>query len=383
MEFWGRNPIRLAAALIVTVMLASQVGCRSRAYRDVYAQKMASEIRVLEDQLYEADYQNQVLRDELSRAETRASQVIVPPARRRSLFGRTLDESGNVIDTRPKATQSLPPAVASPPDTDLPARPLPDGELPEELQPLLDSPTNSPESSSENSPEMAEPEGSNASSRRADTDSDSQFVPPAEAIPPSGELAIPDVELGEPVPPPADGTPEKPPGQIELPDSAKRLGVGPPAEPVAIRINPSLSGGFKSDDQPAQEGVTLVIEAIDGKGSPVRLEHFDIDANLSVVLLDPSRPADAARLGKWDFTADDVRSMIHDQPMTTPGQVNSAIQVTIPWTEQKPGSPKVIAHVRLSAAEAIMQTQGEIGTAQPSMAQWTPRAPLTAPPLTR
>jgi hypothetical protein len=377
-EHLGSNPKPLVAALIVLALSFASTGCRSRAYRDVYAQKMASEIRVLEDQLYEADYENQVLRDELARAETRASQVVVPQTRRRTLLGRTLDESGNVIDLRTKPTEAEPPAIASPPDLDLPARPLPDGKLPDELQPLLDPPAESELDTKSDAIPNGRSSGSSAN--RADTES--PYVPPAEAVPPSMELTVPDVELGEPVPPPANGVPETPPGQIELPDTAKKLGVGPPAEPVAIRINSSLSGGFKSDDQPAKEGVTVIIEAIDDKGMPVRLENFDIDANLSVVLLDPSRPGETARLGKWDFGPDDVRSMIHDQP-TTSGQANSAIQVTIPWGDQKPDASKVIAHVRLSAAEALMQTQGEIATAQPSMAQWTPRSSLVAPPLTR
>ncbi|MCA9138772.1 MAG: hypothetical protein KDB00_18500, partial [Planctomycetales bacterium] len=42
-------------------------GCRGRAHEDLYRAKMANEIRVLEDQLYDADYQNRVLRDELDR----------------------------------------------------------------------------------------------------------------------------------------------------------------------------------------------------------------------------------------------------------------------------------------------------------------------------
>ena len=44
-------------------------GCRSRAHNDLYQDKMASEIRVLEDQLYDADYQNRVLRDKVWRLQ--------------------------------------------------------------------------------------------------------------------------------------------------------------------------------------------------------------------------------------------------------------------------------------------------------------------------
>ncbi len=73
------------------------------------------------------------------------------------------------------------------------------------------------------------------------------LIPPAEAVPPGkNDVTLPDVELGEPMPPrsadPADDQPEFQPGQIQLPDHAKRLGEGSLSEPVAIRINPSFIG---------------------------------------------------------------------------------------------------------------------------------------------
>ncbi len=79
------------------------------AYRDVYTQKMAGEIRNLEDQLYQADYENQVLNDRLSRAEMRASQVQIPAdARRRTFMGKTLDESGKHSMRAPEPREATP-----------------------------------------------------------------------------------------------------------------------------------------------------------------------------------------------------------------------------------------------------------------------------------
>jgi len=362
----GQWPV--VAALIFLLLAGASGGCRSKAYRDVYAQKMAGEIRVLEDQLYEADYQNQILRDELMRAQIKASQVIVPDARpRRSLFGRSLDESGRLQDSRNRPSQSPsdkslsdesplldPPEISTPstptlPAPALPARPQPNNRLPSEL-----------------------------------------LVPPQEATPPGADdLMTPDVDLGVPVPPPSpDAAPDALPGQIKLPDSARILGAGPPSEPVAIRINRGLSGGHKSDDAPQEEGVLLVIEAIDEKGSVVRLDQFEIDANLSIVLVDPNRSGEEAQLGKWEFTPAEVRGMIRSTPSvngTFAGKTASsnssagwsALQVVIPWADVKPTTTTVMAQVRLGNDDVVMQAQGEVPTNQPSMAQWTPRAAVT------
>jgi hypothetical protein len=376
------------AALALSFIVCTSSGCRSKAYRDVYAQKMASEIRVLEDQLYEADYQNQILRDELMRAQIKASQVVVPDARpRRSLFGRTLDESGRLQDSRPSDSRDPDsPAQRSPgPGSEEPA-PQPRA-LPSEQSPLLDPPDNAaPTLPAPALPAPALPARPLPNNRLPSE----MLVPPQEATPPgAADLLTPDVDLGVPVPPPSpDEAPDALPGQITLPDSARILGAGPPSEPVAIRINRGLSGGHKSDDAPEEEGVLLVIEAIDEKGSVVRLDQFDIDANLSIVLVDPNRSGEEAQLGKWEFTPAEVRGMIRSTPSVNGALAGktassnssagwSALQVVIPWTDVKPTTTTVMAQVRLGNDEVVMQAQGEVPTNQPSMAQWTPRAAVT------
>ena len=356
-------PFGVAAALCLAVSLTA--GCRGSAYRDVYQQKMASEIRVLEDQLYEADYQNQILQDQVLRAEVNAAQIVVPENRpKRSLFGKTLSDSGEVIDA-PGSTNSQTPAAPRLVPPELPAgrqtAPTP-APVPKQPAPKLPArPLDSPKT-------------------------DGSFMPPSEPIPPgAAELTVPDVQLGDPVPPPElqmvpdsipdslpNLIPEVPPGQIRLPESVKILGAGPPAEPVAIRINSGLSGGHKSDDSPSTEGISLFVEAIDEKGSVVSLDQFEIDANLSVVLLDPAQPGATAKLGNWEFGPEQIHEML--RPGIAVGRGGAGINVVIPWGDQWPKSPTVIAHVRLSAGDVAMQTQAEIATAQPAMAQWTPRA---------
>ena len=74
----GQDPVdraRMTRVLAACMLLSMSVtmGCRSAAQQDVYNEKMAGRIRVLEDRLNEAEYQNHVLRQELSRAESSQS----------------------------------------------------------------------------------------------------------------------------------------------------------------------------------------------------------------------------------------------------------------------------------------------------------------------
>jgi len=339
---------RIACAVTLALILLGLSGCRGKAYRDVYQQKMIGEIRNLEDQLYEADYENRILIDELARAR---SQVVVPEARpsRSPSQPRTQPrrdtpqrDAGRRDDDSSLTPVPLDPVPVDPErgERTLPARPIPD-QSPAELTP----------------PPISRPQ----------TSRDQNFVPPMIAIPPGKDIEMPDVDLGEPVPPSGiNAVPELPAGQIKLPDSTRRNVRVEPAIPVAIRVNPSTSGGYRFDDEKEKTGMHLAVEAIDEAGNLVRLEDFDVAGQLSVVLLDPSRTADDARLGRWDFDADELKQMIRSGP-------GSAIHVYIAWQDKLPTGKQVIAHVKLSHDELQMQAQAELKTAEVEVAQWNPR----------
>jgi hypothetical protein len=190
-------------------------------------------------------------------------------------------------------------------------------------------------------------------------------------IPPGADTEMPDVDLGEPVPPSGiNAAPELPAGQIKLPVSTRRNVRVEPAVPVAIRVNPSTSGGYRFDDANEKTGMHLAIEAIDEAGDLVRLEDFDVEGQLTVVLLDPARAADDARLGSWDYDADELKQMIRSGP-------GSSINVYVAWQEKLPTGNQVIAHVKLSQDDLQMRAQADLKTAEVEVAQWNPRgAPM-------
>ncbi len=82
--------------------------------------------------------------------------------------------------------------------------------------------------------------------------------------------------------------------------------------------------------------MAIFIEAIDEAGKVVPLDQFDVDANLSIALLDPELPPAEARLGKWEFGPDEIREMIRSE---MDSQIyRHGIHVIVPWGDRVPKS---------------------------------------------
>ncbi|GEM_PF-1897772 len=312
-------------------LLALLSGCRSQPHQDLYADKMASEIRVLEDQLYEADYENKVLRNRLE---------------------RTI-ENCEPQPAGPKAALPKPPSPRPDPQTDSPDRsPLP-------------PPRNPPRESSPEAtllpPPGAVPNGlDRLPAEDLPVPGDDALVPPD-----LDSLELPDIDIGEITPPPSkDAPPEPPLGQIPMPSTEAPQW----AQPVALSINPTFSGGHNFDSDPAVDGVYLVIQFLDQEGNVVDVSGMDIDADMSVVLLDPNRSDDDPRLGRWDFQAEEIAKMRRDS-------VENSIHVAVRWGDKQPAGDNVAAVVRLSNGDIELEGKSElplVGKGQ--IAGWVPRA---------
>ncbi|MEZ6091392.1 MAG: hypothetical protein R3C05_25910 [Pirellulaceae bacterium] len=122
------------AACLFAIMLGF-AGCRSAAHTDVYIDKLAAEVRFLEDQLYQIDYENKVLREKLMRAKrAAAADTLVPPKsilnlpdRKRN--ERNLDEDRDLPDDDIDLDLGT---IRTPPSADLgDPRTTPQGDAPE------------------------------------------------------------------------------------------------------------------------------------------------------------------------------------------------------------------------------------------------------------
>lgn len=332
----------ICAILALTLIFALS-GCSNRAHNDLYQQRMASEIRVLEDQLYDADYQNRVLRDKLSQCKPREESAKAATS--------SADAQRTPTPVSPEKSDSeeysdMDDGFESLDDLSLPSldegEPFEPGALTDPGTPLDDN------GSGEDSADM------------------SDLLPPAPGGPePPGkrDTEIPQIDRGEILPPPAadDGGEPKPPGQINLPDSVQAA-TGVPAK---LRVHPGLSGGYRENEN--IEDMVIVLHVVDSLGKPVNMDDFDIDAQLSIVILDPELEPSEARVGIWEFTAWQVANFIKSDPV-------SGLHVPIKWQGAQPSGEEMIVHARLRTEDEEMRCEGQLNVLKrPAIAQWTPR----------
>jgi hypothetical protein len=293
--------------------------------------------------LYDADYHNRVLRDELERMTGQLPlEEFAPKSEPRESSPRTSSQTDGLS-----------------PDS-LPDMPSLDGfEVDDFDLPQVD------EGTPVTGDELMEIDG--ALGAEKEDRSPAELMPPPGGPEPPGkeDLEFPPIVPGELVPPPGRGEEmEKPPGQIQLPES---VGVKANPVPKSVRIHKGLSGGHQFDGDEKIDGMHLVINAVDSHGKTVDLSQFDIDAKLTVVALDPQRSAAEARIGRWEFTAEEVIESIRSDP-------TSGLYVQVRWQESKPLSEEVIVHVRLRAEDDAMQCESRLNIGDAArVANWTPR----------
>ena len=118
-----------------------------------------------------------------------------------------------------------------------------------------------------------------------------EAVPPAELIPPGGEQLIEDPIVPGPPAPPSNDQGNEPPGRVNLPANVRQLqfeSTRPPAIslPDHLEIHDGLSGGHQFDEDPEIDGLYLIVTVSDQAGQIIALDHFDVDAELTVVVED-------------------------------------------------------------------------------------------------
>lgn len=99
-----------------------------------------------------------------------------------------------------------------------------------------------------------------------------------------------------------------------------------------ITLNRALTGGYSHDARFGDAGVSVLIEPRDAHGRLVPAA-----GPVSVVVLDRGRSGDAARVARWDFTAEQISTLYRKTPY------GEGIYLEMPW----PGSPPDRGHLHL------------------------------------
>jgi hypothetical protein len=352
--------------VLITFAVLVVAGCRTRPEQRAVMDSYTEELRRYEGIIYDLEYDNEILSQENERLKQRLAE---PNARRRG-------DVDTVPDLRP-------PRVSSPPSSRSDSGPssIPDGidlsppvieadptpDLPPALSPSTtkkpEAPAILPEQDSPDSEPMPEaepaPEEMESPDEGAEKESTSILVPPKR--PPNGNPGIVPPKLQQPseaLPAPVSPTPANKSSAPELLPEPEDKKVS------ALYIDPHHTRGLDLDRQSGDDGLRVVIEPRNSTG-----QFVPTTGKVSVVVLDPSRPGEAARLGRWEFDADVVRYQLR-----LSGKRN--IPLELPWTGPKPQSSKVTMFVRLETESGEqVEASRDVNVLLPGQisSRWTPR----------
>lgn len=131
-------------------------------------------------------------------------------------------------------------------------------------------------------------------------------------------------------------------------------------------LNPALTGGVDFDGQAGDDGLRIVLEPRNAG------EQFVAEPGLlSVVVLDPARQGEAARIARWDFDESATRQLLADAA-PRPG-----IKLELPWPASAPAANRLQLFIRFLTADGRrLQTDRELFLQPPGQAvsRWTPRS---------
>ncbi len=280
---------------VAITLAALTLGCRRDAYTDAYFDMLNAEKRVLEDRLYETEYNYEQALAELEAARGNAKSGKKPAGRTRS------------------------------------EEPL--------TEPQGDEPSESPEL-----PKIELPPGVEEGKRRKTSPN---VMRPASTVVAQSAALSPH---------------RRPLSENEL---AAAIVSALDQRVETVHLNPRLTGGADLDGQPGEDGISVLIEPRNRSG-----DFVPEPAHVSVVLLDPAKSDDAARVARWDLDADATRKLMQtDSP-------DRGLLLRLPWQDTPPESKRLQLFVRYVTADGRkLETDREIQLdSQDRVAySWTPR----------
>ena len=206
--------------------------------------------------------------------------------------------------------------------------------------------------------------------------------PPASPAPDaSGRVEMPRVEMpAEPAPPgqvpqtlrTSPGSQPPSPSEAAAPSRGDwRSGAGS-RQVARITLNGLFTGGYDADGRPGDEGITASIEPRDADGRLVAAA-----APVSMALLDPAQQGEAARVARWDFTAEEIAAMGQTARMS------EGIHLAVTWPGKPPAHERLQLFVRYTTADGRkleVDQPIEVEIAGRQARRWTTAAPVARPP---
>lgn len=329
--------------VLMAMSIASLAGCSGGPALNAHIETLNNEYRHLEDEMFALQAENQKLCNEVELLERELERS----------RGNSYSEGGGLFrrNTRPSGRSSSEPGIdLSPPVIEGPGSDSSPSLTPPDISPppsgIPPPRSRTPRPSTLNKPLTIEPEMEPAVGEGAREESTRDARPLVD-------------------PPTIDA----PPSTDDLPQPPKPKPTSPP-EPVDPRVthvflNPTLTGGSDFDQQPGDDGLSILIEPRNGK------EQFVPQAGaISVAVIDPAQTGAAARIARWDFEASAMLQKLQQSGAA------DGIHLQLPWPAARPEHSRLRLFVRYETADGRkLQTDRDIYIALPGQYshKWTPR----------
>jgi hypothetical protein len=132
-------------------------------------------------------------------------------------------------------------------------------------------------------------------------------------------------------------------------------------------LNPLHTGGINLDRQPGDDGLSVLLEPRNAAN-----EFVPLAGKISVVLLDPHKSGDSARIARWTFSRGET-----GPAMSQSGDARG-IHLEMPWPARSPENSELRLFVRYETGDGRkVETDREIYVKLPGQfsERWTPRPP--------
>jgi hypothetical protein len=99
-------------------------------------------------------------------------------------------------------------------------------------------------------------------------------------------------------------------------------------------------------------------------------EPVDIPADLTIVVLDPNRPEEQSKLGRWTLTKEEVDAQLE------PIGIARGFHIALKWQDAKPLGDSVQVYIRYEMEDGrrlVNERRLQIHVPSIGSASWTPR----------
>ena len=162
------------------------------------------------------------------------------------------------------------------------------------------------------------------------------------------------------------------PNQIQIQSATYQQTISNPSKAtpkdtkvLEIAFHPTLCRGQFLDSKDRHDGIYLVLQPRNASG-----EIMDMPATLTVVALDPNRPDEQSKIGRWTLTKEEVDAQLE------PVGIGHGFHIPLQWQAAKPSGDAVQVYVRYEMPDGrrlVNERRIQLHVPSAGSATWTPR----------